>query len=72
MPQMKTLVELFRCLKQVAILRIPFEISSDEDWCRLLYNIITLLKDEKVRKLCAPHSTSCTLSPPIPLLRDRV
>ena len=48
--QMKTLVELFRCLKQVAILRRPFDISSDEYWCSLLYNITTLLKDEKVCK----------------------
>ena len=32
MPQMKTLIELFPCLKQLAILIRPFAIFSGEFW----------------------------------------
>ena len=61
MPQMKTLIELFPCLKQLAILIRPFAISSGESWNRLLvpHNIATLLKDENRRKSCAHHSACC-------------
>ena len=68
---MKTLIELFPCLKQLAILIRPFAISSGESWCKLLvsHNITTFLKDEKICKLCSRHSTCCTLSPLIPQLK---
>ena len=48
MPQMKTLIALFPCLKQLAILITPFALSSGESWYKLLvpHNIITFLKDE--------------------------
>ena len=36
MPQMKTLVEFFHCLKQLAILRRPFLICSGESWYELV------------------------------------
>ena len=41
MPQMKTLIALFSCLKQLTILIRPFAISSGESWYKLLvpYNI---------------------------------
>ena len=52
MPQMKALSELFHCLKQLAISRRPFAISSGESWFLLLvpHEITTLLKNEKERK----------------------
>ena len=71
MPQMKTLIALCSCLKQLAILIRPFAISSGESWYKLLvpHNIITFLKDEKQCKSWARHSTCSTLSPPIPQLK---
>ena len=71
MPQMKTLIALFPCLKQLAILIRPFAISSGESWYKLLvpHNIITFLKDEIRRKSWTCHSTCYTLSPPIPQLK---
>ena len=71
MPQMKTLIALFPCLKQLAILIRPFAISSGESWYKLLvpHNITTFLKDEKQCKSWARHSTCSTLSPPIPQLK---
>ena len=36
MPQMKTLIALFPCLKQLTILIRPFAISSGESWYKLL------------------------------------
>ena len=71
MPQMKTLISLFPCLKQLPILIRPFAISSGESLYKLLlpHNIITFLKDERRRKSWARHSTCCTLSPPIPQLK---
>ena len=52
MPQMETLIALFPCLKQLAILIRLFAISSGESWYKLLvpHNIIIFLKDEKQRK----------------------
>ena len=72
MPQKKTLMALFPCLKQLAIFIRPFAISSGESWFKLFepHNIITFLKDVKRRKSCARHSTCCTLSPPIPKLKE--
>ena len=71
MPQMKTMVKLFRCLKQLAILKRPFAICSGKSWYKLLalHNITKFLKDEKEHKSCARHNTCCTLSPAIPQLR---
>ena len=71
MPQMKTLIALFPCLKQLAILIRQFAISSGESCYKLLvpHNIITFLKDEKQRKSWAHHSTCYTLWPPIPQLK---
>ena len=71
MPQMKTLVELLLCLKELAILITPFPISSSESWYKLLvpHNTARFLKDEKGHKSCACHSACCTLSPPMPQLR---
>ena len=75
MPQMKTLIELFPCLKQLAILIRRFAISSGNSGYKLLesHNVTKLLEShnitkflkEKKRKLCARHRTCCTLSPPI-------
>ena len=71
MPQMKTLVELFCCFKQLAILRRPFAIFSGESWYILLvpHYITASLKDEKECKSCTSHSTCCTLSPSISQFR---
>ena len=70
MPQI-ILIALFPCLKQLAILIRPLAISSGELWYKLLvpHNIIAFLKDEKIRKSWARHSTCSTLSPPIPQLK---
>ena len=67
---MKTLVNLFPCLKKLAIFIRPFAISSGESWYKLLvpHNITTFFKDEKRRKSCTHQSTYCTLSPPTPQL----
>ena len=67
MPQMKTLVELFHCFKQLAILRRPFLTCSGESWYR--HCLKTFLKDEKERESCAYNSTCCILSLSIPQLR---
>ena len=71
MPQMKTLIALFPCLKQLAILIRPLAISSGEFWYKLLvpHNIITFLKDEKQLKSWARHSTCSALLPLIPQLK---
>ena len=71
MPQMKTLLALFLCLKQLTILIRPFVIPSDGSWYKLLvrHNKITFLKNEKRRKTCAHRSKCCTMSPPIPPLK---
>ena len=58
MPQMKTSIELFHCLKQLTILIRPFAVASGESWFKLLvpHNIATFLKEEKRHKSCArPH-----------------
>ena len=63
MPQMKTLIELFRSLKQLAISRRSFAISSGKSWYRLLVldDITTFLKDEKSvnHVLAIIHVTLC-------------
>ena len=68
MSQMKTLIALFPCLKQLTNFIRPFAISSGESWYKSLvpHNITTFLKDQKRHKSCAGHSTCCTLLPPIP------
>ena len=69
-PQMKTLIEMFLCLIQLAILRRPFAISYDEFWYKLLVpdNITAFPKDEECT-LCTHYNTCCALLPPIPQLR---
>ena len=67
MSQMKTLIALFPCLKQLTNFIRPFAISSGESWYKsLVPHNITFLKDEKQHKSCTGHSTCCTLLPPIP------
>ena len=58
MPQMKTLIELFQCSKQLPIFIRPFAVAPGESWFKLLVplNIATFLKEEKRHKSCArPH-----------------
>ena len=64
-PQMKTLIEMFLCLIQLAILRRPFAISYDEFWYKLLVpdNITAFPKDEKSvhYALTIIHAVLCCL-----------
>ena len=58
-----TLTNMFRCLKELAISRRTFTMSSGESWFKLLVlrKIITFLKDKNERKACAHHNTFCIL-----------
>ena len=65
MPQIKTLIATFPCLKQLTILIRPFAVSSGASWYKLLvpHNIITFLKDENGvnHGLTIPHAALCRL-----------